>query len=259
MGRFDGILLCSDFDGTLAYRARVADRDRAAIRYFQLEGGMFVPTSGRASHFFKAYEDSFVASKYIIGLNGAEIYDREQDRMVFRNPINRPQALELTHAILARYPDILRVYIHNPDGGNHVTLDTWELVDDIEGDVFKMVFSVNNADNACRISRELSAWIPEGYLIERSWPEGVELLGRNNTKGACVERLRKLLGDRARLVVCAGDFENDITMIRAADIGYAVENAIPELKAVADRVTVSVEQNASAHIIKDLEAELPLR
>ena len=218
MGKFDGILLCSDFDGTFAKAAKVADRDRDAVRYFQSEGGMFVPTSGRASHFFKAYEDTFVASRYIIGLNGAEIYDREENRMVFRRPINRPKTLELTRTILAKYPEILRVYIHNPDGGNHVTLDTWDLVDEIEGDVFKMVFSVNGADNAVRISRELSCWVPDEYLIERSWPEGVELLGKHNTKGACVDRLRAMLGDRARLVVCAGDFENDITLIKAADI-----------------------------------------
>ncbi len=258
MGKFDGILLCSDFDGTFAHMAKVSDVNRDAVRYFQAEGGMFVPTSGRASHFFGAYEDTFVASRYIIGLNGAEIYNRIEDRVVYRRALDRPESLGLTRAILARYPEIQRVYIHNSDGGNSVTLDTWDLADGIEGDVFKMVFSVDNGVNALRISRELSEWVPEDYLIERSWPEGVELLGKHNTKGAAVRRLRQMLGERARLVVCAGDFENDITLLQAADIGYAVANALPEVKAVADRITVSVEQHAIAKIIADIEAELPL-
>ena len=256
MGKFEGILLCSDFDGTFAKNAKVSDENRDAVRYFQSKGGMFVPASGRPSHFFKPYEDTFVASRYIIGLNGAEIFDIEEGRMVYSRALNRPHALALTHAILADHPEFQRVYIHNAVGGNHVTLDTWHLVDEIEGDVYKMVFSAVDADSALRISRQLSEWVPEGYLIERSWPEGVELLDKHNTKGACVERLRRMLGDRTRLVVCAGDYENDITLVKAADIGYAVGNAIPELRAVADRVTASVEQHAIAKIIEDLEKEI---
>ena len=256
MGRFDGILLCSDFDGTFACEAKVSDENCDAVRYFQSEGGMFVPSSGRPWHFFRSYADRFVASKYIIGLNGAEIYDVEADRPAYRHALCRQEAMELTYAALRDYPQLLRVYIHNAVGGNHVTLDTWELADKIEGDIFKMVFNVTDEQSALRIVRQMAETVPAGYTAERSWPCGIELLDKHNTKGASVARIRKLLGDRAQLVVCAGDFENDITMIREADIGYAVENAIPELKKIADRVTVSVGQHAIARIIEDLEKEV---
>jgi len=255
MGRFDGILLCSDFDGTFACEAKVSDENSDAVRYFQSEGGMFVPSSGRPWHFFRSYTDRFVASKYIIGLNGAEIYDVEADRPAYRRALCRKEAMELTHSILQDYPELFRVYIHNAVGGNHVTLDTWELADKIEGDIFKMVFNVTDEQSGLQIAKQLSEWVPSGYMVERSWPCGIELLDKHNTKGASVARLRTLLGDRARLVVCAGDFENDITMIKEADIGYAVENAIPELKKIADRVTVSAGQHAIARIIEDLEKE----
>ena len=45
-------------------------------------------------------------------------------------------------------------------------------------------------------------------------------------------------------------------MIKVADIGYAVGNAVPPLKAVADRVTVDCRDHALAHMIGELEKEL---
>jgi hydroxymethylpyrimidine pyrophosphatase-like HAD family hydrolase len=41
-------------------------------------------------------------------------------------------------------------------------------------------------------------------------------------------------------------------MVRDADVGYAVANAVDSLKAVADKITVSVEDAAIARIIEEL-------
>ena len=60
----------------------------------------------------------------------------------------------------------------------------------------------------------------------------------------------------ARLVVAVGDYENDASMIEAADIGYAVKNATDSLKAIADRSTVDVKNGAIAAVIYELEADL---
>jgi len=53
-----------------------------------------------------------------------------------------------------------------------------------------------------------------------------------------------------------GDFENDIDMIKAADIGYAVGNATDDVKKIADRITVSNDKAAIARIIEEIEIEL---
>ena len=48
MGIFDGVLLASDYDGTLrGSTLEVLERDRAAIDFFQREGGRFILTTGR--------------------------------------------------------------------------------------------------------------------------------------------------------------------------------------------------------------------
>ena len=58
MGRFDGVLLASDFDNTLVYTEDVllsggvlpplSRENREAIEYFMAEGGIFSVATGRA-------------------------------------------------------------------------------------------------------------------------------------------------------------------------------------------------------------------
>ena len=52
--------------------------------------------------------------------------------------------------------------------------------------------------------------------------------------------------------IAVGDYNNDIAMVKAAGVGYAVANAVDELKAVADKITVSNNEHAIARIIKEI-------
>ncbi len=51
-----------------------------------------------------------------------------------------------------------------------------------------------------------------------------------------------------------GDYFNDISMIKAAKVGIAVENAVPEAKEAADIVTVDNDSHAIAEIIKGIDS-----
>lgn len=57
------------------------------------------------------------------------------------------------------------------------------------------------------------------------------------TKGTGLEKLLKLTGFSPRNLVSFGDAENDISLLRAGEIGVAVADAVPSLKAAADMVT----------------------
>ena len=52
--------------------------------------------------------------------------------------------------------------------------------------------------------------------------------------------------------IAVGDYDNDITMLKAAGVGYAVANATAAAKAAADKITVSNEDHAIAKIISEL-------
>ena len=73
MGKFDVILICSDFDGTLFMGTQISDENVAAIRYFQKNGGRFTITSGRYPAFLGTHRHRIDANTYLIGLNGTII------------------------------------------------------------------------------------------------------------------------------------------------------------------------------------------
>ncbi|MBR4770098.1 MAG: HAD hydrolase family protein, partial [Clostridia bacterium] len=104
------------------------------------------------------------------------------------------------------------------------------------------------------ILRDLARKIIAGTDFEaaRSWPIGLEFINRESNKGGAVRFLKERTG--ADLLVTVGDYENDIPMLKEADIGFAVANAIDEVKAAADRVTkATCAEGAVAEIIGEIE------
>ena len=52
MGKFDGILICTDLDGTLLRKDKsVSDENKKAIEYFKREGGYFTIVTGRMPYY----------------------------------------------------------------------------------------------------------------------------------------------------------------------------------------------------------------
>lgn len=57
------------------------------------------------------------------------------------------------------------------------------------------------------------------------------------------------------ILICF-DYDGDISMLREADIGYAVDNASDYVKREADRVTVHAKDGVIRHILQDIEEEI---
>ena len=115
---------------------------------------------------------------------------------------------------------------------------------------YKLVLVCKSEEETIAAQRLAESLLPDGYFAVRSWPVGLEILKKSASKGEALKFMKKRLG--ARLTIAAGDYENDAEMLVAADIGYAVANAVPSVKAVADRVTVSAGESAIARIIDEL-------
>lgn len=262
MGKFDGYLLLSDFDGTLAYSEKelLADGTKVyqkaisrencdAIRYFQSEGGLFTLATGRQFTFVKKWEDHVIPNTYLCALNGAHLYDVRSDHTLFSRPMDEG-FIGLAERILTACPALTETRFTTLGGSIEIKQGDPILLP-ADDPVYKMVF-VTPKEHSTEYSQRIASLIGDRYVSMRSWINGIEVLMQGATKGDAVKRLKTALGERARTVVAVGDYENDLDMIRAADIGYAVENAVDTLKAAADRVTVSCKQSAIAKIIEEL-------
>lgn len=258
MGIFDGVLICSDWDGTLC-SGSIPESNIAAIRYFQENGGRFTVCSGRYYTYIEKFADKIKPNTYLISLNGALIVDPEDHSILYEGTISRA-VFDLVDefASVEGAFEIVSVYPEGFDGGITLTPQQYrekreELV---QRKLYKAVFATDSPKKAVHIRDTVNDRGVDDLVSLRSWDVGVEILGRENLKGAAVLRVADAIG--ARLVITAGDFENDISMLESADIGYAVANATDQVKAVADRLTVSVGDGAIAAIIYELEKELTM-
>ncbi|MGK5628644.1 HAD family hydrolase [Streptomyces sp. URMC 123] len=82
----------------------------------------------------------------------------------------------------------------------------------------------------------------------------VELLPLGLTKATGLSLAARRLGLTAADTIAFGDMPNDIPMFGWAAYGVAMANAHPELKAVADRVTASNEDDGIADVLESLFA-----
>ena len=81
MGKFDGILIATDLDGTLVSEGKISKENADAIRYFQSEGGLFTLATGRyASHIKENFGNDINFNMCVMTLNGNVLYDINENK-----------------------------------------------------------------------------------------------------------------------------------------------------------------------------------
>ena len=91
--------------------------------------------------------------------------------------------------------------------------------------------------------------IPELEFIS-SWPQNIEINPGDMNKGESVRRTAQALGLTMDEVMVLGDYDNDISMLEYAGIGMAMGNSSDKVKASADYVTASVDEDGIARSVE---------
>ena len=251
MGKFDGILIATDLDQTLAIGDNVAQENVEAIQYFQQEGGLFTLATGRyISHIEDNFSDKITPNCSILTLNGNVICDEKTHEPTVLSELDK----DITSEILS--------YSHKNHSENilFVNVCDWNESYKYEGEVFndtcKLVFVMETEEAALKLRDHLKEKYSHIINVERSWPVGVEIYAKDGGKGKALEYLRRSGKYHIDTIICAGDYENDISMLEYADIGFAVKNANEEAKKAADIVCdVTCTEGAIAWIINKLDKE----
>ncbi|MDO5125775.1 MAG: HAD hydrolase family protein, partial [Ruminococcus sp.] len=83
-----------------------------------------------------------------------------------------------------------------------------------------------------------------------SAPQYFEMLPLNISKGTALQKMRESCGFDDYTFVAVGDYNNDIEMIKYADVGICPSNATDDVKNTADIVLdISCEDDVIAHVI----------
>ncbi|MBQ7874830.1 MAG: Cof-type HAD-IIB family hydrolase [Oscillospiraceae bacterium] len=259
------ILIISDVDGTLLReKTGISKENLEAIKRFTDKGGYFTVSTGRAIDVAMELLKDIPINAPSVHINGGYFYDWKQNKIIEPHYISKYARFCCKKVVekfsccdchfaaensvnLLTSGKYLRKYI--PEREFHFFDGSF---DDIPGEVYKYIICCD-PENMAEIRKYAESVAGRDIKIIQSSPFFLEILPPENSKGASLKRLCEIIGIPSENSVAAGDYENDSEMILAAGIGAAVENAQEGLKAIADIILPSCEENAIAHLIEFLE------
>ena len=268
MGKFDGILICTDLDGTLLRADKtISEENVGAIEYFKSEGGLFTFITGRMPMYVPYIYNTINPNAPFGCINGGGIYDHRTGKYDYTVELDR-SALKLVEAVDRELPMIgiqvntFECVYFNKDNEAMVNFRRETAApnivchyNDVREPLAKVVFGDESEENVLALAKLLSKHeLADSFDFIRSDRTLYEILPKGNSKGGVLMKMCELLSIDPARSVAVGDYDNDVSMIKAAGLGIAVANATPSVMAVADSVTVSNEEHAIAKIIYDLDS-----
>lgn len=250
-------------DGTLLNSEKqITDIDRAAIEKFTSLGGKFTVATGRTIQSFEQYRSMIELNYPLIMYNGAAIYDYKQEKILFVQPLP-PEAKAIAQELIDLMPDIggevlkadgTYVYRNNDYQKLHTKLcnivpNFAELSEIEEGGWLKVLFAMCPEDlEYIQVLVKQNGY--DSVEFVKSSEMFYEMLPKGVSKGSALNEYRKLPKMEDFTFVSIGDFDNDIEMIKQADVGACPANAEDSVKSVADIVlSRSCENGAVAELI----------
>lgn len=256
MGIFDGYLICSDLDGTFTGSVDVIEANSRAVKYFTDNGGRFSFVTGRTARYLKEQSFFEIMNAPAGIFNGSLIYDYENNKVLREARLDFK--LEEFKDVIGDWSKRIETFgIYNDvvsPSERGSSLDEYK--DIMDENVLKIVCAFDDVKMTDEFKEfALNNKFFYNTFISKSWPTGVEFNPSNGTKGDVIRFIKQYLGD-IHTTVGIGDFENDVTLIKYADIGVATGNAVKPLKDIADLIVKDCKEYALKDLIGIIEKRI---
>lgn len=243
-----------DMDGTLLRKDHtVSDNTRQIIQELIEKGIIIAPVSARPLHGIQHIIGDFIASHIpVVSLNGSYIF--HNDEIIYEVNIDTESAKKV-HLLLSQYP-VSAMYYSKMDW--YAEADT--AATKKEQKITEIPITIQPFEQTLEIW-EQTAHGPNKVLIAgdeqvildletallenfgsylnvfKSQSRYVEVMHKNASKTHAIQLLMNYYGLKQEEIIAIGDNYNDKGMIEFAGVGVAMGNAPDEIKASADYVT----------------------
>lgn len=235
-------LVALDMDGTLLDENEQVSKETAiAIRDAMDAGVTVILSTGRAHKTAVPYARELGLNGPMVTVNGGVIWSNPEELYV-QHLLDRQKVHQL-YEIAKKYDAWYWAY-STKEVKNRAN---WNVDIDAE-EWLKFGFTTEDDQVRARIMEDLRGI--EGLELTNSSPHNIEINPIGIHKAAGVETVCNLLGITMSQVVAVGDSLNDMAVIRAAGLGVAMGNAQEEVKAAADVVVASNNENGIVEVIR---------
>ena len=263
-------IIALDLDGTLLNSNKeLSAGNLAALQRAANAGIEIVPTTGRFYGGMPEVIRELPFVRYVITVNGAEVADLKTGEVIYKAEIPWQQAVDIM-TLLDEYPVIYDCY---QDNAAWMTAEQKKDIDRIVASphyrqmlhslrqpvpelkavlterkrgVQKVQLFTDQPELWTKMMKELPERF-ENLCVSSSVSDNVEINQTHANKGEALRALADHLGLSHEATLAFGDGLNDLSMLRDAGIGVAMENACDEAKEIADWITLSCDEDGVAH------------
>ena len=262
-------VLALDLDGTLTdSKKRISERTKESIDKFIAAGGTVALASGRPTFGVMPVAKILELDKrggYILSYNGGCFLDCKNNKQLFMKeltheylPILEKQAKEFGINLMtyngdkAYALDLDEQYYMIEININHfIRVKADPLTPKITFPIIKCLMTADG-DYLAKVEREMKKYWEGKLNIVRSEPYFLEVTEVGIDKASTITNMVKKLGKSVDNLICCGDGFNDLSMIRAAGIGVAMANAQEKVRAAADYITKSNDEDGIVDVVENL-------
>lgn len=254
-------LIAIDMDGTLLTDdKKILTETKSDILKAYQKGAIICISTGRGYPAAKRYIDELNINIPLILYNGSRVRMSKDSALLYNKVIEASVAKDV-YSIINKHngtccfwrddrlyfnkDNEYTTYYRNLTGVEPIILD--EAIDDVFVDINKFIWfdTVERLDFA---QKEILVNV-SGINYFKSNTNLLEIVPTEISKGNTLSILIKQLNVSQEEVIAVGDDENDISMIKFAGLGVAMENARESVKNIADFITSTNEENGVGKVI----------
>lgn len=261
-----------DLDGTLlTTEKKLTPYTQDVLKRAIAQGIIVLPATGRPVSGIPEEIMHFPGIRYAVTANGGRIVDVQENRTIYENlvPVDKAYAIL---SVFEKY-DTLREIYYDGIGYSEETMlkniyryiepgpmadymvatrkpvpdvhakfiETNRPVDKVQG----IFASLADKDEALKELEKITDIEITGALSQN-----VEINAKDVDKGNALLRLGQILGIPGEEIMAFGDGTNDRKMLEKVGTGVAMANGVPEVKAAADYITASNDEEGVARFIE---------
>lgn len=259
-------LIVLDIDKTIANnKNEITEYTKKVLQKAVKKGIYVILCSGRTNSYVVDKSKSLKITPIVISNNGSLVYNYEREESIYIDELKEEDIEKILYlvkrfqincklnAITKRY------YNENTPKEEQEDSLSLEKLKEKQEKIVQVYAGTKNYETMQKFIEEIKA--SGKYSIENKsfslvrnhrkdddlyW---VDIVKSNNSKGNAITKLRDYLGIKKEEIICFGDHINDFSMFKSCGIRCAVDNAMEELKAQADYITLSNEEDGVTKFI----------
>lgn len=256
-------IVAVDMDGTLLSRQKtIGTLTKQVLRKAQDAGMAIVIETGRSPSGVMRYASDIgidLNRTYGICYNGAGVFEFGHGKEL--SAVTKPGSMikeiaSLAHSMGAKVHGYtqdraLLVEDHNPYAQKEIdhSLSPYEEVDFAtipDDEPFYKLIATGEAPILDALRAAVPQHIHDNFTVVRTNSYFLEFVANRSNKGTGLQQLCKLLNIDIKYSMAFGDEENDLEMLQMAGLSVAMGNASAQVKAIADVVTKSCDEDGVA-------------